>query len=243
MENNGIWQETFRIDASMVDTTRKATLMSICNFLQVTAGNHAHTHQLGFDDMNANHQFWALNRLKVQMETYPDWRSQITIHTWVHLMKGPFSYRNFEIFENNRLIGHAATLWVALNSKTRRPIKINNHSLPIIAKIPKTGEPPKIKFAPNEQEIKTFQHQVVYSDLDMINHVNNVKYTEWILNSYGSNRKKSSPKLLEINYLSETHASQTALVQTFSENDNIDFHEIKIQETNKAAVRAKLEWH
>ena len=243
MEQNGIWQEDFKIDASMVDTTRKATLMSICNFLQVIAGNHAHEHQLGFDDMNVQNRFWVLNRLKVEMKTYPVWRSEVTIHTWVHLMKGPFSYRNFELFQNGQLIGHATTLWVAVDSNTKRPVRVSANTLPIINKIPKTGEASKLKFQPDNQEISIFQHRVVYSDLDMVLHVNNVKYIEWILNSYERNDDITNPKSLEVNYLSETHGNQSVNIQTYSSATKTYLHEIQLSDTSKAVLRAKLEWH
>lgn len=245
MEKEGIWRETFTIQADMVDTTRRATMTSICNFLQVIAGNHAHFRGLGFDDMNAAGRFWVLNRLRVEMDEMPEWRSEVEIHTWVSSMKGPFSYRNFLIYEkNNILLGSASTLWVALNAKTRRPVRINTDTFPILQeKRPKCGEPNKLVALKSDENIHTSEYSVVYSDLDMINHVNNTKYIEWLLDSYGTLNRKTTPQQLEVNYLSETHSNETVVISSYSpQHENVHQHAIHRKSDGKEVLRAKFGW-
>ena len=245
MEENGIWKESFTIQANMVDTSHSATMTSICNFLQIIAGNHAHFRGLGFDDMNASGNFWVLNRLLVQMESMPEWRSKITIHTWVNSMKGPFSYRNFIIYDKNNIsLGSASTLWVALNTKTRRPVRLNTDTFPILQdKQPKCGEPKKLA-VPKSEELVSSERKVVYSDLDVVNHVNNTKYIEWLLDSYSTLNRRTTPHLLEINYLNETHSEDTVVISSLKpHNEDVHLHQMHRKSDGKEVIRAKLSWN
>jgi medium-chain acyl-[acyl-carrier-protein] hydrolase len=245
MEQNGIWTENFIIQASDVDTSHYATMTSICNFLQIIAGNHAHARGLGFNDMNAFGNFWVLNRLLVEMEKMPEWRSEITVHTWVSSMKGPFSYRNFDIYKKNDVyLGSASTLWVALDTKTRRPVRINTDSFPILQeKRPKCGEPQKLA-ALQSDDLESSEHKVVYSDLDVAQHVNNTKYIEWLLDSYGTLNRKTTPQRLEINYLNETHGEDTVVISSLKlENQDQHLHQMHRKSDGKEVVRAILGWN
>ncbi|MGB0861979.1 MAG: acyl-[acyl-carrier-protein] thioesterase [Saprospiraceae bacterium] len=242
MEIDGIWRETFTVDASMVDTNRAIRLTSICNFLQVIAGNHAHFRGLGFDDMIQNNQFWMMSRMRVEMDSFPKWRANITIHTWINNSKGPFSYRSFEIYEKGILIGSANTLWVAIDGTTRRPIRVSTSNFPIInGKNPKCGEAGKVnKFSINANS--NFFYKIVYSDLDMVNHVNNVKYIEWILDSFPVVEENQKPYFIELNYLSETRQNDEVSLFFHKNRDNEYLHEIQLKEGNKPVLRAKICW-
>ncbi len=242
MEKNDIWIENYYIDASMIAPSQEATLTSICNFLQLIAGHHAEHHNLGFEGMAKNNQAWVLNKLRVEMSSFPKWRSTITVHTWVHLMKGPFSYRNFEIYHQGQLIGSASTLWVALNTTTHRPARVKVVTLPIINdKLPPSGIASKIKIPTDLELLRTENHTVVYSDLDVLYHVNNVKYIEWILNSYGVSERKLAPKFLEVNYLQETLADDIVEIKTFQGNDFF-YHQLIKKATQKPVLSAKIDW-
>ncbi len=245
MEENGIWKENFTIQADMVDTSHCTTMTSICNFLQIIAGNHAHFRGLGFDDMSASGNFWVLNRLLVQMEKMPEWRSEITIHTWVSSMKGPFSYRNFIIYDkDNMSLGSASTLWVALNTKTRRPVRLNTDTFPILQeKKPACGEPQKLA-ALKSEEIISSEHKVVYSDLDVVNHVNNTKYIEWLLDSYGTLNRRNAPYQLEVNYLNETHSEDIVVISSLKPvNEAVHLHQMYRKSDGKEVIRAQLSWN
>lgn len=246
MENNGIWEEKYTIEANMVDTSCRATMTSICNFLQIAAGNHAHFRGIGFEGMSAAGHFWVLNRLLIEMDEMPAWRTSISVQTWVHSMKGPFSYRNFEICgENGKRIGAGSTLWVALDAETRKPVRINTDGFPILEdKQPICGEPSKIKpIVIGEERMQATEHQVVYSDLDMINHVNNTKYIEWILDTYGVWNKENKVKRLEVNYLNETHSEETVLIiSNAAKKEAIHQHQLCRKSDNKEVVRAIVKW-
>ncbi|MGB0930511.1 MAG: acyl-[acyl-carrier-protein] thioesterase [Chitinophagales bacterium] len=214
MEKNGIWHEEWKIPAFMIGNDQKTNLTSICNILQNAAGLHALHRGLGFDDMQKMGYIWLMNRLKVNMNNFPVWAESIRLQTWVSSMRGPFSDRHFT-FQNDKgeTIGSASTFWVAVNIKTRKPARLNSNDLPILAdKLPDCGKSNKLSV------ITEFDHrsvyQVQYNDLDMVGHVNNTKYAEWMVNHLVNMEAGFRPSRLEMNFLSETLFGESVVIKS-----------------------------
>ncbi len=221
MEQGGIWKESFKVMAYMVDQQRELTISMLCNLLQEVAGNHANYRKLGFFDMQANNRFWVLNRLRLHIHEYPIWLDNIEIHTWVSMMRGPFSNRHFAVFKNGKQLASTFTFWVAIDSRTHKPVRINSEEVIVLAdKIADCG--PAEKLNPFDQGKILGEYTVQASDIDMLGHVNNVKYTEWLLNKVQLNEQI---KKMEINYLKETHLGEVLNIVSYN---------------NEYAIRSKI---
>lgn len=209
MENNGIWQEHITLPSYLVDPRRKATLASICLLLQEVAGNHAHYHNFGYHNMLQKEQLWVLNRLRLDMEELPVWRQTVEIRTWVSHFKGPFSFRHFNIFdEGNRSLGRATTLWALIDARSRKPVRIEAGGFPLLPQPEFKGNPAgKLPSCENGQYFTS--HTVSYFDLDMVGHVNNVKYLEWVMDPLLSRSPDRNFLQMEANYLEETQIGET----------------------------------
>ena len=201
METNGTWKESFKIMAYMVDQQRRLTIPMLSNLFQEVAGNHANFRKLGFFEMQSNNRFWVLNRFRLAVEEFPLWLDEVEVHTWVSMMRGPFSNRHFAIFKNGKQLASAFTFWVAIDFNTHKPVRINSEEVVILEdEIADCG--PAEKLSPFENGTKIGAYKVQNSDIDMLGHVNNVKYPEWLFNHLDPN---TPIKKLEINYLKETH--------------------------------------
>lgn len=241
MEKNGIWIESFDVTASMVNAFGEVTLTSVCHKIQEAAGNHAAFHELGYFDMVQNELFWALSRLKISIDKYPPWNESVQIQTWVESMKGPFSFRYFLLSDHQDApIGSASTLWTAVNAQTRKVTSVEGSKFPIVHKttVP-CGSTIKIQVKPEKTNPVTWK--VGFSDLDMIKHVNNVKYIEHLLNTYDWSKKTSGPRQLEINYLSEAFLDDTLHIYSQSDESGT-LHLIQCPAKKKEIVRARIEW-
>ncbi len=227
------WQENFYLPSYFVNQKLEAHFPAICYMLQEAAGNHASHKGMGYFDMQQQGQFWVLNRLRVHMNKFPKWKDTVHIKTWVSNMKGPFSYRQFALFdESENKIGSASTLWVLLDAASRRPARIPNlptgqagNTFPIIEEAAACGLPDKLRSI-NRDAISDPQHQyqVLPSDLDMVGHVNNVKYVEWACNFLYTKEKKQF-NYLEVNYLQETHLEDK--IFTFTQDEGQQLHLFK----------------
>ncbi len=214
MEQNGIWHEEWAMPAFMIGNNQQSNLTAICNILQNAAGLHALYRGLGFEDMQQLGHIWLMNRLKVRMNKFPVWTEKIKLQTWVSSMRGPFSDRHFS-FQNEagEPIGSASTFWVAVNIANRKPARVNSDSLPILAdKLPDCGASNKLPSVSDFDQ--SSMYQVQFSDLDMVGHVNNTKYVEWIINHLVNIEADFRPFEVEMNFLSETLLGEKVIIRS-----------------------------
>jgi medium-chain acyl-[acyl-carrier-protein] hydrolase len=239
MEKQGVWSESFRVQANMVNMRREMTLASIGNLFQEVAGNHAVYRKVGFFDMQQRGMYWVLNRLKINMLRYPLWQEDIYLRTWVSQMI-PFSHRHFEVCDSqNQALGYGYALWIPIDATNHKPKRMTDFDIQIVDRQTPCDMPQKI--ADTEGYIFSSEKTVEYSDIDMLGHVNNVKYIEWILNDfYKKNDTKNVCKSLEINYLGEVYPNDTTLI--FSKSDaQKTYYSLKKKDDGKEVCRAIVE--
>jgi medium-chain acyl-[acyl-carrier-protein] hydrolase len=252
MEKNGIWAEDFRITAFMVDRHREANLVAIQNLCQEAAGNHAQFRQLGFDAMQAQGMAWVLNRLKVKVFQFPKLMETVTVKTWVSQMI-PFSHRHFQVVlpisEGNVeevVLANAYSIWIPIDWITKRPKRLMNHDVPLTNVLYDCEMPEKLGNTDGtsrdnrEGVLFSSERSVQASDLDMLGHVNNAKYVEWLLDDFFRKNKNSRPNTLVINYLGEVF--EDSVVQLFKHQNGNSFHYcIKNKADGKEVCRAKFD--
>ena len=243
MEQNGVWSEDLKIRAFMVDRNREANLVAIQNMCQEVAGNHANFRRLGFADMQAQGLAWVLNRLKIKVLQFPKWTETVTVKTWVSQMS-PFSHRHFQILLSNLdentegvVLANVYTIWIPIDTVTKRPKRQVLSDLPMKEIVYDCETPEKLGLT--EGVLFSSERQVQYSDLDMLGHVNNAKYVEWLFDDFFSNHKNEKPKTLEINYLGEVFEGTT--IQLFAQKlDKEMIFFVKNKEEGRVVCRAKL---
>lgn len=190
----------------------------ICNLFQIVAGNHADLGGISYLDMQQHHQAWVLSRMRIEITKLPKWKDAITIKTWIKTLENSRSVRCLEMYLNDEKIVGCETFWVVINTKTRRPDNLalphshfeKFHTDSISIAIPKVNIPTVFT--------NTTKKIVQLSDIDIVNHVNNVKYLEWCLdNIYIETVLNQKIKALNLNYLQELNY-----------NDAIEIHHTSI---------------
>lgn len=179
------FSQTYHVDYFDCDPSAKIQMVNLCQMLQMTSSHHAIAGGISFWDLQKNDQAWVLAKFKLEIIKMPVWQQDITIETWISSLDGVRSVRNFAVYHNGELIVKASSLWVIINTKTRRPQSMllpHEH----FEKFPSTPQD-KMEFM---RFPTTVQHKellvedtVRYSDLDMINHVTNTRYLQWIYNA------------------------------------------------------------
>lgn len=232
MEEQGIWKERFKIMAYMVDQEQRLTLAMLSNLFQEVAGNHANFRKLGFFEMQANQCFWVLNRMHLKVDQFPLWLDEVEVHTWVSMMRGPFSNRHFSIFDKKgQQLASSFTFWVAIHTETHKPVRIDPKEVVVLDdKIADCGPAEKLKAVEGGEVIGSYNVQA--SDIDMLGHVNNVKYLEWLRNQLPTSKPI---RHIQINYLKETHLGEEVLF--FSKENQIA---IRSKQTNENLCLVEL---
>jgi medium-chain acyl-[acyl-carrier-protein] hydrolase len=235
----------YQIQAFQVDFQRKATMTTIGNYLLQTAGQDADRRGFGLDFMLPNNRAWVLARFSIRMDQYPGPQDIIKIQTWIHDIGALMSTRKFNILnEAEQKIGEASSSWVAMDLKSRRPLRLSSFLKPdYIQEQPGHQLPPPPKLTYKERYYTSKDFRVVYSDLDLNRHVYSIRYIQWILDSIPlEDFAAKKIRQLDINYLSEAFYDDEIKVLGDHSSDKESHLLIKNPLTKKNIVVAHLLW-
>ncbi|KAL9664478.1 hypothetical protein QQ045_019880 [Rhodiola kirilowii] len=190
------YRQTVVVRSYEVGPDKTATLESILNLLQETALNHVWMSGLLGNGFGATHGMvkndliWVVSRMHVQVENYPIWGEVMEIDTFVGA-SGKNGMRRDWIIRSHatgHVFARATSTWVMMNQKTRRLSKMPDEVRGEIS--PWFIEKRAIQEDGYEKVMKLTDSTATYvkpnlkakrSDLDMNQHVNNVKYIKWML--------------------------------------------------------------
>ena len=202
---------------------------------------------LGFDDMIKRNQVWVLTRLKVEIEQYPVWNDTLSLETWSRGNEGIFYLRDFLVVDKQQKPAiKAASSWAAINMKTRRPELVEGLEVKLYSQKEKVALDNKLEKLPELTNPRLLrEYKVQYTDIDIVYHVNNVKYIEMILNSFTADIHRSKRvRELEVNYLGETSYGEEVQIfyDSVGENENEQLVSIGRKADNKEVCRARILW-
>lgn len=186
----------------------------LCNILQLTAAAHSDVGGISFSDMQEFHQAWVLSRMRVEITEMPKWKDTVTVKTWINTLENSRSVRALEIHLNGKKIIGCETYWAVFNTQIRRPeaLALPYDHFELYPEQKATQETFSKINLNNETEV-LFEKTVVLSDLDIVNHVNNVKYLEWCLDFVEEelilNQKIAS---FEMNFLKELSLKDKVII-------------------------------
>ncbi len=216
MEFKPIWREELHVRAYETDFNNRWKPTSYFQAMEEAATNHAR--HLGYDypDMLAQGMVWVLTRLKIYFYDYPSIPDPVIIETWPRgIQQKIFFTRDFRLSSpEGRLYAAATSAWLLIDPVQRRmlrPDRLSNH-LPqneghfavneLLEKIPQPD---------NLQECARVKAE--YSDIDMIGHVNNARYIDWVSNCFPMEQYQNSRlDWLQINYNNEVKAGETVVL-------------------------------
>eukprot|EP01018_Ginkgo_biloba_P010942 Gb_17544 [translate_table: standard] len=189
------YRQTLVVRSYEVGADKTTTIDTFLNLFQETALNHVWMSGLLGDGFGATHGMisnnliWVVSRMQVQVENYPIWGEVVEIDTWVGA-SGKNGMRRDWLIRNNKsgqIFARATSTWVMMNQHTRRLSKmpdvvraeISPWFITRCAIVDDSNEK-IVKLDDSAQYIRS-DLKPRRSDLDMNNHVNNVKYVGWML--------------------------------------------------------------
>uniref|UniRef100_A0A0D3F865 Acyl-[acyl-carrier-protein] hydrolase n=1 Tax=Oryza barthii TaxID=65489 RepID=A0A0D3F865_9ORYZ len=201
IQDGMVFRQNFMIRSYEIGADRTASIETLMNHLQETALNHVRTAGLlgdGFGatpEMSKRNLIWVVSKIQLLVEQYPAWGDMVQVDTWVAAAGKNGMRRDWHVrdYNSGRTILRATSVWVMMHKKTRRLSKMPDEVRAEIGpyfndrsaiteeqseKLAKTGN--KVGDDATEQFIRKGLTPR-WGDLDVNQHVNNVKYIGWIL--------------------------------------------------------------
>ncbi|KAK7411007.1 hypothetical protein VNO78_02327 [Psophocarpus tetragonolobus] len=276
VEDRFVYRQIFFVRSYEVGPHKTTTIQTLMNFLQETGLNHAFSCWESKDNFGVTHEMehhkliWVTTRIQVQVEKYSKWGDEVEVDTWFDTAGRNGVRRDWIIRDHytKEIIAKATSTWVMINRETRR-----------LSKIPEPVRQELVPFCFNKLAIATeeIDHQKIHkltdataerfhngivpgwNDMDVNQHVNNVKYIKWILESMAEEVLKDykmTNMTLEFrrectvsDYLESMTCSSSKVIGV-SNNNSVNrqpelqyIHLLRLQNNKEELVRARTEWH
>lgn len=262
-----VFRQNFSIRSYEIGADRTASIETLMNHFQETALNHVKTAGLlgdGFGstpEMCKRNLIWVVSRMQVVVDRYPTWGDVVQVDTWVSASGKNGLRRDWLIQDYNtgEILTRATSVCVMMNKLTRRLSKMPEEVRAEIGPFfmnsdPVVDEDDKklTKLEDNTADIVRTGLTPKWSDLDVNQHVNNVKYIGWILESAPLPILESH-ELSYINLEYKRECGRDSVLQSLSAVSNTDvgnlamFAEVECQhllrlEDGPEIVRGRTKW-
>ncbi|KAK6941566.1 Acyl-ACP-thioesterase, N-terminal [Dillenia turbinata] len=194
-----VFRQNFSIRSYEIGADRTASIETLMNHLQDSALNHVKNAGLlsdGFGttpEMAKRNLIWVVAKMQVLVDKYPMWGDAVQLDTWVCTSGKNGMRRDWVVsdYKTGEILTRASSVWVMMNKHTRRLSKIPDEVREEIMPYFMTCHPPPVaedsrklpKLDDNTADYVCRGLSPRWSDLDVNQHVNNVKYIGWILES------------------------------------------------------------
>jgi medium-chain acyl-[acyl-carrier-protein] hydrolase len=227
----------------------RLSLFSMLDFLQDIAAEHAEKLRFGRDDLLKENRFWVLSRMLAKISVWPEWGETIIVRTWPRGTDKLFALRDFEIFfPDGKNVAYASSSWLVVDRTTKRVQRPDdlltrfNLEFPVKNALDRNAG----KIEPSSPDGLTSDvFRVKISDLDVNLHTNNVRYINWVTDTYDLDfRMNHIPASLEINYLAESKWNEEIFIRTSSEEKNCcSYNHSIVRNVDKYELcRIRIEW-
>jgi acyl-ACP thioesterase len=247
-EDTLVYKDTIRVNYFECDFRNHWKPSAIFQHLTETASTHAEQLGFGINKFSAHNIFWVHSRMKIKFFHFPSGGEKVIINTWPKTIQQKLFYiRDFEVFNtNDQRIAVATSAWLIIDATTRK--MVSPHSLQLgLPELPdrKGLDEPLEKINLNGDGKEKLQITAGYSAVDMVGHVNNSRYVEWICDCFPMEAyREKELDWLQINYEHEVRPGEKVSILT-SETD-VDSNAWVAEGINKSsdnrAFTAMMHW-
>lgn len=212
---SNVFRETSRIRYFDAEPSGRASVPAMCRLLEEAASSQTERLGLSIRQVIETSRMWVLTRFAVSVITLPRMGDEVSVETWASDRTGGVrAYRDFRMRDaGGNVLAEAASLWLLLDLKTRRLVRLPDSVLRI-------REPERVgaetvdssPLAPPENVSAEDEFRVRWSDLDENGHANNIRYIEWLLETVPVPvRAGGTLTTLDIQFVNEVLPGETVL--------------------------------
>lgn len=230
---NSVFSKEWEINFTQCAPNGFLKYTELCNLIQLTAAAHSELGGISFTDMQTFNQAWVLSRMRVEIIRLPRWKDVVRVKTWINTLENSRSIRALELYINDEKVVGCETFWAVFNTKSRRPealaLPIDHFNLyPELKATQKSNSRINLNFDIESSTNRT----IMLSDLDIVNHVNNIKYLDWCLDLIKTEYVLDNLiESFEMNFIKELSLNEEIMIQNSSISNQLYFSISKNQNT------------
>ena len=240
-------EESALVTSADTDFTKTLRTGSLVNMIIQIAWHHAEALGFGMEFLHANKLVWMLSRMHLKVYYKPFWNSRLKLTTWPKGIHRLFYLRDFEVYDNSgQAVASVTSEWLIIDLRVRRPklyqpentiFQKNKDKHAIETLVPQLKR--------TECTFETFRNKVVYSDIDLNNHLTTTRYIDWMMDTFDlSFLEKSLCTGIVINFIREIPYGHEVAIKRFeiSKGENYLF-EYQSMDGTQLFFRGTLEFN
>ncbi len=211
MALNKLFSREYEVNFSHIDSRKSARPSFLFHIMQDAATVHAYSLRFSADDL---HILWVLSRIRVTVSRPLKPYERVRCETWCPGVRGASWYRSFAVYSQEGKIGEASSMWVTLDPishKILRPGALPSGDSFILRRNNTERLEPLPKLS-CENVRPHHEHKVQYSDLDLNNHLNNVRIVDLISDTLDLQRQPGFVSSIQVNYTAETTCGENLML-------------------------------
>lgn len=205
-------KRNYRLRTSDFDRYGRLLPSSVLDIFQDLAGEHADYIGIGHDKMAEKNLFWILLKVRYEVLRYPELYTNICGTTWPHEPGKIDFIRDYTITdEKGGLLVRGTSQWAVVDCTTRRltvPREVHFEIDEFCPEMTFGNRFSKVRDFEITETMLPYVFTSGYTDIDLNNHVNNIKYANYIMNAVDLPDDKSIREF-QIDYRKEIHENES----------------------------------
>jgi acyl-ACP thioesterase len=243
-----VFRKEYAVHTYETDPRGLARTVTLLNYLQDAAGDHAGRLGLSVLDLVKRGMTWVLSRYHIRVHRTPAIGERLMVTTWPSGKGGSFATRDFEVADGaGGPVLSATSSWMILGLERKQPLKVDDIiDIPYAVGRRAVDDPFASLPVPSARDAE-LRFRVGSAQLDWNRHVNNAVYVEWALEPVPPDLLGRSRLLeLEVSYRAETFYGEEVLSVAQRVPDDgrgpVFLHQILNAATGAELTRLRTRW-
>lgn len=212
-----VFTEAVKVRYSEMDYDLVLKPSVLLHFFQDMASDNAESLGFGYSYIKQKNLAWFLLKYRIEFEDYPSGLYDLNLTTEPRGYNKLFAFRDFGIYDGERILGRASSTWSLVNTETKSitPVceaLLNNPYMQPYEKRLDDLIYERIRLPERIDAEKIFE--IRFDDIDVNNHVNNANYIIWAFEPLDFDfRSRKKLKTLDIVFKKEIKYGNKVLSQ------------------------------
>ena len=176
-----IYTEKFKIPLKDIGKDNKIKNRAVLEILENIACYHSDLVGYGVNNIKETKVTWILLDRKLKVINRPTYGQVLTVNTWGKGMNKFFTYRDYEIYDNNNnLCAIATSKWALIDTEKGKMSRLTENIINAYKPEKKTvfeeNSLDKVKIP--EEFSNTIKYEVIRKDIDINKHMHNLYYLD-----------------------------------------------------------------